>query len=34
MLKKQWRKYQHEYSYAEGVTFEDTIKAIKDLIGR
>jgi predicted nucleotidyltransferase component of viral defense system len=34
MLKKQWRKYQHEYSYAEGVTFEDTIKAIKDLVGQ
>ena len=34
MLKNQWKKYQHEYSYAEGVTFEDTIKAIKGLVSR
>jgi predicted nucleotidyltransferase component of viral defense system len=34
MLKNQWKKYQHEYSYAEDVTYEDTIKAIKDLVGR
>jgi len=25
MLKNQWKKYQQEYSYAEGVTLEDTI---------
>ena len=33
MLKNQWKKYQQEYSYAEDVTYEDTIKAIKDLVG-
>jgi len=33
MLKNQWKKYQKEYSYAEGVTYEDTIKAIKNLVG-
>jgi len=32
ILKNQWKKYQHEYSYAEGVTYEDTIKAIKNLL--
>jgi predicted nucleotidyltransferase component of viral defense system len=32
-LKNQWKKYQHEYSYAKGITYEDTIKAIKGLVG-
>jgi hypothetical protein len=32
MLKNQWKKYQQEYSYAKGVTYEDTIKAIKGLV--
>jgi len=34
MLKNQWKKYQHEYSYAGGVTYEETIKAIRDLVAR
>jgi len=32
MLKEQWEKYQREYSHANEITFEDTIKAIKGLV--
>jgi len=32
VLKKQWEKYQREYSYANEVSFEDTKKAIKGLV--
>jgi len=32
VLKKQWEKYQREYFYANEVSFEDTIKAIKGLV--
>ncbi|MCL2762682.1 MAG: nucleotidyl transferase AbiEii/AbiGii toxin family protein [Treponema sp.] len=32
ILKNQWEKYRREYSYARDITFEDTIKAVKDLI--
>jgi len=33
ILKNHWKKYQQEYSYAKDVTFEDTIRAIRDLVG-
>lgn len=32
MLKKQWEKYQREYSYAKDISFDDLTKSIKDLI--
>jgi predicted nucleotidyltransferase component of viral defense system len=32
MIRNQWKKYQKEYSYAQDITFENTIKAIKDLV--
>ena len=31
ILRNQWEKYRREYPYARDITFEDTIKAIKDL---
>jgi predicted nucleotidyltransferase component of viral defense system len=32
MLRNQWEKYQREYSYAKGITFKDTLQAVKGLI--
>ncbi|MCL2759201.1 MAG: hypothetical protein FWD22_03225, partial [Treponema sp.] len=31
ILNSHWKKYASEYSYAEGILFEDTIKAVRDL---
>jgi predicted nucleotidyltransferase component of viral defense system len=32
MLKQQWEKYQHEYSYAKDITFADTVKAVYEIM--
>ena len=32
ILRNQWEKYRREYTYARDIKFEDTIKAIKDLV--
>jgi len=31
ILNSHWKKYASEYSYAEGILFEDTIKVVRDL---
>jgi len=33
-LNSHWKKYASEYSYAEGILFEDTIKAVRDLTNK
>ena len=32
ILRKQWDKYQKEYSYAKGILYEDIVKAVNDLL--
>lgn len=31
-LRKQWKKYQRQYAYAEGISFEDTIKEVNGVL--
>ena len=32
MMKQQWEKYQHEYSYAKDITFEDTVNVLFEIM--